>query len=150
MISIIPDRDAAGNYIIPVTNHISNDPIYSLATFGLKFTATLNTTTNYDKLMTKAYGMHAGVMFIKNSTFGDYLNVQIIDKDNVLGYGNNVVLKQYINEWYVWEGRAELHNLTVGDLPAAGLYLRLIYNSVGTTGNVPEIIVNLISYEKTV
>lgn len=71
-----------------------------------------------------------GMIFIDDNTkYGMYADFQVIDKDNILGYGANVVLKQYIRKIYINPTcPAHFGTEPPGAIPV-GLYLRAnIYN----------------------
>lgn len=100
--------------------------------------ATKNATTNLDHKITKDNSYLNGGRFIyQNAEWGDFISCQIVDVDNILGYGAGTVLKTYIEKWYIHPN--ETH--AVCELPYAGhvpknLYLRVKYTSVGTTNDV--------------
>ena len=61
--------------------------------------------------------------------YGDKISFQVIDKDNVLGYGANLVLGQFVTNWYI-DPSSTLQSDATAVYPAkvkAGLYLRIIY-----------------------
>lgn len=76
---------------------------------------------------------------------GDWVEVQVIDIDNVLGYGAGLVLGWVIRKW-ILSGGAENHEInppkydylsSKRKIPA-GLYLRVIYHGTGE----PNVIAN--------
>lgn len=72
---------------------------------------------------------------------GDWVKFQVVDHDNILGYGADFVLKEYVVGKYIWnETPMECVSMAPGRLPV-GLYLRCIYVSVGTENN-PRMYVN--------
>jgi len=76
-----------------------------------------------------------------NSVKGDWAKFQVIDHDNILGMGVDVVLKEYVRKKYVWnETPTECVAMAPGKI-LVGLYLRCIYTSVGTETN-PEMYIN--------
>lgn len=102
-------------------------------------TATKNSTTNIDLKITgdKIY-LNGGQFLYKDAVWGDYISAQIVDKDNVLGYGTNAVLKTYITKRYIHpsETNTSIELAYVGAVPK-DVYLRIKYTSVGTTLDVP-------------
>jgi len=81
--------------------------------------------------------LNGGEILYQDAVWGDYITMQVVDIDNVLGYGANTVLKEYIHKRYI---HPELKSDEVC-LPYAGMapkntYLRLKYTSVGTTNDV--------------
>lgn len=100
---------------------------------GVIGTATAGTTTTIDyKLLDDAF-LVGGILLTKGATFGDSVTFQVIDIDNVIGYGANVVLGQYISNWYMREDSQSQVN-EISSYPAkvlANLYLRIRYTSIG-------------------
>jgi hypothetical protein len=101
-------------------------------------TATKNTTTNFDYKVTatKIY-LNGGDLIFKNANWGDYVQLQIIDIDNVLGQGANYVLHNYVNKWYIHPDlkEKELTANYAGNIPQ-NIYIRLKYISTSTTTDV--------------
>ena len=111
---------------------------FDYAEDGMVGTATKNTTTDLDFKVTgaKEY-VQGGQLLFQNAAWGDYITAQVVDVDNVLGYGAGTVLNEYIKKRYVHPdiGKSEL------EVPYAGLipqntYLRIKYTSVGTSTDV--------------
>lgn len=98
-------------------------------------TITHETTGDIDFKIDGKYMMFGVQMVYKDAAFGDYLAFQIVDKDNVLGYGANTVLSDWVKKWYVPHTQNEWTVLSplAKELPVAGLYARLKYTSVGLT-----------------
>jgi len=110
---------------------------------GVSGTATKNTTTNIDYIVGESGLYISGAEFIyKDSVWGDYVECQIIDVDNVLGYGANTVLTQYVKKWYLDPNTTKLilESPYAGALPN-GVYVRIKYHSVGTEID-PSIMIN--------
>lgn len=70
---------------------------------------------------------------------GDWVEVQVVDKDNLLGYGADTILGWVIRKW-ILAGGAENHEInppkydflsSKRKIPA-GIYLRVIYHGSGT------------------
>jgi hypothetical protein len=84
--------------------------------------------------MTDDCFLTGGILRTNNAVFGDYCDMQVIDKDNVLGYGANVVLNQFVTKWYM---RSDAQEQFEKSLPypsklLSGLYLRIVYHSIGS------------------
>lgn len=111
---------------------------------GTFFTAVNSTTTQHDYLVTDDHIIDGSeISVIGDPALGDYLIAQVVDKDNVLGYGVNVTLNTFIPKWYVVPGIIKQIN-SESKYPAkiySGLYLRIKYVSVGLV-NV-DVVVNL-------
>jgi hypothetical protein len=109
---------------------------------GLAGIAVKNSTTSFDFKITKdnCY-CSGGEIIVQDAAHGDYIKIEIVDKDNILGYGAGAVLQTYLEKWYV-----DYNGKNVLDVPYAGyiyqnLYVRLKYTSVSTTTD-PHIAVN--------
>lgn len=113
-------------------------------------TATLNQTTDHDWLIpnvqyngvSKQSYMNGIELLVKDATLGDKITFQVIDKDNVLGYGANFVLDEFGKDWYVLPDKHESIILYKAKL-IVGVYIRLKYTSTASSGNVPKFICNL-------
>lgn len=117
---------------------------------GTSGVATKNTTTNIDfKIDKDDLYCSGGEIIVKDAEHGDYIEIQILDIDNILGYGANTVLQTYLKKWYIdYRGKNTL------EVPYAGyiyknLYLRLKYTSVGTTYDVKVAVNYSFHIEKT-
>ena len=94
-----------------------------------------DTTTNFDfkipddnLYLTGAETVYTGCLW------GDYITFQIIDIDNVLGYGVNTVLNQYVNKWYLDpnHNHKEVQTNYGGAIPK-NIYIRIKYTAVQDT-----------------
>ena len=115
---------------------------------GISGTATKNTTTIFDFKITKSnLAINGGEILLVDHNWGDYLRVEVIDIDNILGYGENFIADVFVQKKYVHPDIAERHIY----LPYAGslvqnLYIRLKYTNVSTTTDV-KIAVNYYLHE---
>jgi hypothetical protein len=67
------------------------------------------------------------------AAIGDYVEISIVDKDNVLGYGAGLVVGTFVATDYVWaEKKWEVITDDVKTVPSF-LYFRIRYYSVGTS-----------------
>lgn len=67
-----------------------------------------------------------------NSVFGDWVEFQIVDHDNLLGYGVDTVLANWIPKWLVsWKASTETIQTPYAGSPPVGMYFRMTYHSVG-------------------
>jgi hypothetical protein len=100
---------------------------------GVLFTATAGQTTTNDLQITDDHLIDGAIIITNGAALGDKLSCQVIDKDNIMGYGANTVLGQYATDWYIDpESTRQLNYESI--YPAklfAGLYLRIVYTSVG-------------------
>ena len=104
---------------------------------GVIGTATKNTTTNIDFKVghNKCY-VNGGEIIFKDANWGDYIKVEVVDKDGV-AYPAGTVLKTYIPKRYLHPdiGKADLNVPYAGHIPN-GIYLRVKYTSTSTTTDV--------------
>lgn len=118
--------------VISQLEQLSSTHVNSAAT-GILGTALAGQTTALDLAITDDVFIVGGCLLASGATFGDYVRFQVVDKDNILGYGANLVLGQYINSWYLRsDSQLQINETMV--YPAkvrAGLYLRAIYVSTG-------------------
>lgn len=102
---------------------------------GITFTATAGTTTSHDYKITEGRLCSGTELILANHVFGDSVKFQVVDVDNILGYGAGTVLDEFATDWYVAPGQS-MQGQTILPYSAeiiAGLYIRLIYNSTGGT-----------------
>ena len=75
--------------------------------------------------------LFGGTLITQNHNFGDYVVFQVVDKDNILGYGAGIVIKEYVRRAYILnDGQYSSVDSIGGELPM-GLYLRCKYTSTG-------------------
>jgi hypothetical protein len=119
---------------LPQLSHFASTNVNS-ASQGLRATAAFGTATNIDLLLTDDSFLTGGVLRTSGSAFGDHATFQVVDVDNIIGYGAGAVLGQYVTSWYMRSDAEEQVNENAA-YPAkviAGLYLRVVYTSVGTS-----------------
>lgn len=101
---------------------------------SFKDTVSTNTTKDIDYLVSAERWINGGRLIVDNIGADDKLTFQVVDKDNVLGYGAGAVLDEFIKDFYI----PSTGNLEVAlAYPAriyAGLYLRLKYTSTHASG----------------
>jgi hypothetical protein len=102
---------------------------------GIAFTATAGTTTDYDYKFTSARLIEAPIVMCKNHAWGDYLRFQVVDVDNIMGYGAGVVLDEFATTWYMDDSVQTQRpvDLWYSAEMISGLYIRVKYTSVGGT-----------------
>lgn len=102
---------------------------------GINFVAAAGETTTNDLEIVDDMLIDGGVLITIGAALGDSITCQVIDKDNIFGYGYDTVLGQYITDWYM-NPNSSLQVDFTNTYPAklyAGLYLRILYTSVGTS-----------------
>jgi len=123
---------------------------YEVKAAGFKGTATKTTTTNIDYAIGVEDRYINGIKLLANNgVMGDKVNLMVVDKDNLLGYGAGLVVKQFGFNWNidpsVVNQGAEIFNY-LARIPA-GFYVRVSYVSVGTVNDV-DVAVNLYLHRK--
>jgi hypothetical protein len=110
---------------------------------GYAFTATAGATTNGDYKLTANRIIDGTQIIVKNHVHGDKVTFQVVDVDNMLGYGAGVVLDDFGVDWYLAEDQMDQQPIRMfySAEVFSGLYIRVKYVSVGAT-NV-EVKVNL-------
>lgn len=158
----ITDTNDAINYLknklSPVDSN--NSPIVRIRAFnnadnlkfrgtGISGTATKNTTTNIEYKLTEDRFINGVDILIKDHVWGDKINFEVVDIDNILGYGAGTVLDQFGKDWYVDPDKCSQGQIRV-EYPALinkDLYVRLAYISTGATNDV-EVKANLFLHKK--
>lgn len=89
--------------------------------------------TEHDELITKPIKLQGGYYWVDGSNLGDRVSLSVVDKDGILGKGNNIVLNKYVDRMPIapWQHMQEISTASAG-LIVAGLYLRLTYENTGT------------------
>lgn len=144
----IPNRDAFGNDI-KTSSPFADAQGFRFRGKGIAGTATKNTTTNIDYKLTEERYINGVDLLIKDSVWGDYVKFQVVDVDNILGYGAGTVLDEFGSDWYIDPNVCQQGQVII-PYPAkiiANLYIRIVYVSVGTVNDV-ELKANLFLHKK--
>ena len=129
--------DAGGSTIVR-THAFNNTDDLKFRGTGVSGTATKNATSNIDYVMPENRFINGVDLLIKDHVWGDKIDFQVVDVDNILGYGAGVVLDEFGKDWYVDPDKCGQGQIRV-EYPAlvyAGLYIRIKYHSVGTVDDV--------------
>ena len=111
------------------------ESFYGDATSG---TATKNSTTNIDYCMPSTKALFGAALIYKDAVDGDWVEIKIVDVDNVLGYGAGTVVGTFVNKWYIDSNRTDWgHQCDFAKTIPEGVYVRLAYHSTGTVNDVP-------------
>jgi len=89
-------------------------------------------TKNIDFKITGAAGrkVNGGFLFAIDAAFGDEVTCQVCDVDNILGYGPETTLNEYLTWSIDPRGTIEIEINYAGTIPP-GIYIRCIYKSCG-------------------
>jgi hypothetical protein len=134
-------------HIIKRASELSPDnSIFSLV--GFSGEASPNNTSNIDFLFNQERWITGGTLLVKGGSWGDSLSIQVVDRDNILGYGPNLVLLQFISDFKVNPEAILQEKIEVSyvSLIAAGLVLRVKYNNTSTT-EVVDVACNLFLHQ---
>jgi hypothetical protein len=141
-------------YITPPANpptkviQVLGQDSFSIWSQGVKFTATAGQATIYDFKLTQTVYARGGALCSFNVAAGDWITVDVIDKDNVTGQGgtpdNPTMLDDYIPTWYVMPGQNLIEDISLSSPLPSGLYFRFTYHSVGVTDTI--VVSNLLTY----
>lgn len=90
-------------------------------------------TSSHDELMTTSIRLQGGYYWVKGANLGDTVSLSVVDKDNILGNGTDVVLAEYVKNLPLapWDHKDEIIAPTAGRV-VSGLYLRMIYTNGGS------------------
>lgn len=101
---------------------------------SFKDTVATNTTKDIDFKIEQERWINGGRALIDNIGEDDQVTFQVVDKDNIFGFGAGVVLDEFISGYYVpQDGNLEV-NLAYPARIIAGLYIRLKYTSTHASG----------------
>lgn len=98
---------------------------------GISSDVSAGTTANIDLKITGDHLLTGAILLTNNSNFGDYISFQVVDVDNIMGLGVNMVLKQFVTNWYMLSDQQKQIDFSI-NYPAKlidGLYIRLVYTS---------------------
>lgn len=102
---------------------------------GISATVAFGTSQNIDYKLTEARLIDGVSMILNNHVFGDSVKFQVVDVDNILGYGSGVVLDTFGDTWYVVsdsQAQGEIRLPYSAEI-LANLYIRIVYTSTGST-----------------
>ena len=103
---------------------------------GVSFstTADANTTHTFDYELTEERWINGGRLLIDNIGEDDQVTFEVVDKDNIFGFGINTVLDRFIDEFFIpQDGNLEVA-LSYPARLIQGLYLRMKYTSTHASG----------------
>lgn len=101
---------------------------------GISGTATNSTSTNIDYCVLEERYINGIRLILTDHHTDDAINFQIVDVDNVLGYGAGLVLDEFGSTWSI-DSTVSTQSDVIVPYPAkiiAGLYIRLVYISAGS------------------
>ena len=105
--------------------------------------------TNIDFKLPETRLINGVMIILKGHVFGDSGKFQVVDVDNILGYGAGVVLNEFATNWYFVATEQDQHPVMTpypANLPK-DLYVRLKYKATGTETDV-KVLLNLFLHKK--
>jgi hypothetical protein len=95
---------------------------------GALYTAPANVTTSFNFPIPEEIRLYGGHYWVQGATAGDKMSFQVVDIDNILGFGPETVVHEYITDMPVppWDHEKDLESPTAALIPG-GLYLRVVY-----------------------
>lgn len=127
--------ETTGREVI-LTDAFSYNGTYNVKATGYSGTATAGTTTNIDFAVgAEDRYINGTMLLLKNHAWGDTVDLKVVDVNNVMGYGAGVVLNQFGYTWNI-NDQVQQQGVTNFNYVArlyAGLYIRIVYTSVGGT-----------------
>jgi len=105
---------------------------------GIAATITKDTSQNVDYKLTEDRYLNGVEIFLKNQEWADTIKLQIVDVDNILGYGAGLVLDEFGTDWNIATDteRQGPYILPYPALVVKDLYIRVVYTSTGATTDV--------------
>jgi hypothetical protein len=101
---------------------------------GIIGVAIAGASTNFDFVLPEDRLISGGALLCKGANWGDNITFQVVDKDGILAPAGTV-LNEFVTDWYIMDS-SEFQLELRCQYPAKiyqGLYVRLIYNSTGTS-----------------
>lgn len=126
-------KDAAGNEIITYSPYADADN-YEADYIGFRGVATAGITSNVSFKIPKDLYFHGLQLILYKQAEEDLVQFQIVDTDNIFGYGAGFIIKQFGTNWNVdtqFNQQDDLCEDFVAKLPK-DLYVVVKYTSTGT------------------
>lgn len=114
---------------------------------GFKGIAEVDSTSNIDFKLPEDRWISGGVFIAQGTHWGDKICLQIVDIDNIMGYGAGLVLDEYVTDFYLVtdaEFQVQLESPYIALVPA-NLYIRIKYFNTSLLDPV-EIAFNLVTH----
>jgi hypothetical protein len=115
---------------------------------GLIETVTSESSTEILHQLTEDRKIDGAQLILKDHNWNDSIDFVVIDKDNLFGLGEGVVLDKFAEDWNISTDKQDQGVFKVpyiAHIPA-GLYIGLIYHSAGTVD--VSVKVNLLLHKK--
>lgn len=98
---------------------------------GFSGVATGSTTTDIDFMFPEERWLTGGQIVVNAGHWGDTATIQVVDKDNVMGYGANLVLREFVKDFIIsTDSNSQISiNVSYVSLIPAGIYIRIKYTN---------------------
>lgn len=115
------------------TNPYADAQGYRVRNEGFSGVAAAGQVTNIDFKMPDERYVSGVRLNLSGQAEGDYLHFQVVDKDNIFGYGAGIVLDQFATSWFVNSDLMKQDDVssTYWAKILANLYVRIVYHSAG-------------------
>jgi hypothetical protein len=132
---VVPETDTDGSALVR-TRAFTNADGFRFRGMSFKGIAPAGQTSNIDYELPQERFCNGGRLIVSPIGPDDEMTFQVVDVNNVLGYGAGVVLDEFITRYYVPEsGTLEVRL----DYPAkilAYLFLRIVYKNTSATDTI--------------
>lgn len=132
-VELLEAKDSEGRLITSFTP-FSNPSGFRFRGASFKDNVPANSTKDIDYKIAQERWINGGILIVDNVGPNDTITFQVVDKDNILGYGPNVVLDEFIKDFYIPQDKKLEIELSYPAKIIAGLYLRLKYTSTHNDG----------------
>lgn len=112
---------------------------------GYSFALPIGESSHYIQI-DKNYLMNGG-NFVADGGSIDELTVEVVDKTNALGYGNDFVLDKFLDKWVVTGGNAEIVLLNYAARVCPPMWIKITYKNNSSAAK--NMSVNLHLHEPT-
>lgn len=145
----IPERDPTTGKLITSPSPFAEAAGFEVKAKGFSGTVPFGTTANVQVKITEERWINGVELILKNHADGDYINFQVVDVDNVLGYGAGLVLKEFGDSWQIkTDTQAQgLISFPYCAKVLANLYVRVVYVSTGVLNVTVKC--NMLLHKKT-
>lgn len=111
------------------------------------FEAEKNSITMHYFKFDKTLSIRGGILY-SNGTLGDSIRITVCDKDNILGYGENVDLDEFAKKIAVIPNeKLEIIDLNASEPILENLYLKIEYSNTSVETNA-KVVINFLTYDR--
>ena len=91
-------------------------------------------TNIFQEKLNQSIKLQGGYYWVQNPSLGDKVSLAVVDVDDILGYGSNTILSEYVKQMPIapWDHHQEIEASTAA-LISSGLYLQLKYENTSAS-----------------